>query len=91
MTPRSSTSGTIARATDIRRVPEVQGAGPLGSLAGAVAERVPGLRRVLPARRDVFGRTQVNPGILNGMFNPATASPDLRATAPRPKWAWRRA
>lgn len=72
----------VARATDVRRVPELEAAGPLGSAAGAVAERIPGLRRLLPARRDTFGRTQTNPGVINAIFSPATANPDLRARDP---------
>jgi len=74
--------GAVARGTDVGRVPELEAAGPFSGVAGAVAERIPGVRKALPAKRDAFGQRVSSRGILNAMFSPTTASPDLRQSDP---------
>lgn len=73
--------GAVARASDVARVPQA-GTGPASGVAGAVMERIPGLRTHLPPRITTLGDRIPAPGWVNALFNPATASPDLRASDP---------
>lgn len=73
--------GAVARGTDVPRVPQV-GTGPVSGVAGAVTERIPGLRKTLPPRISTLGNRLPAPGWVNAIFNPVAASPDLRASDP---------
>jgi hypothetical protein len=78
--------GAVARGTDVPRIRELEGPG--GQLVGPVVERIPGLRTVLPEQVSPLGETTLRgprgqPGrLLDALFNPFTAAPDLRQTDP---------
>lgn len=74
--------GAVARGTDVARMREYEPAGALRGVAGAVMERIPGLRQQLPPQRTSFGDQMPSRGVINAMFSPVTASDDLRKTDP---------